>query len=261
MQISYSTLDISSKEFFKSLESENLNYRLHAHYSMEIVLVKSGRMCVTMNEQEYFLEANTGLLIPSYHPHSFTTPEGETSSVVVLMFTPELVQDFYLFLCSHDFASRQFSVNKEEMSLLLRFLPCRTGYEKKALLYGFLSFFTRNNPSEPKEMNYSEQTFHQILAYLIENAQRRINLERISTLFGIHPVTICKMFKKNLSLSFGEVLGNIRITRATALLKNSERTISEIAYECGFGSLRNFNRVFQKYIGCTPREYREKAEV
>ena len=118
----------------------------------------------------------------------------------------------------------------------------------------------RHNTFVAKEMNYSEQTFHRILSYLMENAQSRIDLEEISSQFGIHPVTICKMFRKNLRSTFGDVLSNIRISRATALLKSSERTISEIGYECGFGSLRNFNRVFLKQIGCTPREYREKTE-
>ena len=92
----------------------------------------------------------------------------------------------------------------------------------------------------------------------MENAQWHIDLEHISAQFGIHPVTVSKMFRKNLYSTFGEVLSNIRVSRARALLKNSKRTVTEIGYECGFGSLRNFNRVFLKHIGCTPREYREK---
>jgi AraC-like DNA-binding protein len=50
-----------------------------------------------------------------------------------------------------------------------------------------------------------------------------------------------------------------RVQAAATLLRTSDRTIAEVAYECGFGTLSSFNRAFQKHMGQTPREHRNQS--
>ena len=50
-----------------------------------------------------------------------------------------------------------------------------------------------------------------------------------------------------------------RVQAAATLLRTTERTIAEVAYECGFGTLSSFNRAFQRYMGRTPRDHRNQA--
>ena len=160
MRITYNARDIVSDEFFEHTQRDSLNYHLPSHYSMEFVLVTKGTLAVTIGEEICTIHENQALLVPSFIPHGFRTPEGEESSAEILMFSPELVRDFYLFLCSHDCLQHSFSTTIEDRQMLLRFLPCGTVYEKKTLLYGFISLFMENNEFVPKQMNYSEQTFH-----------------------------------------------------------------------------------------------------
>lgn len=54
-------------------------------------------------------------------------------------------------------------------------------------------------------------------------------------------------------------LSRCRVQAAATLLRTSDRTIAEIAYECGFGTLSSFNRAFQRHMGQTPREHRNEA--
>jgi AraC family L-rhamnose operon regulatory protein RhaS len=54
------------------------------------------------------------------------------------------------------------------------------------------------------------------------------------------------------------LLNRFRVRRAQLALIHEEKTITEIAYDCGFGSSQYFARVFQKLVGTTPSEYRRQ---
>ena len=66
----------------------------------------------------------------------------------------------------------------------------------------------------------------------------------------------CKMFKKATGLTFVDYLGRVRIEKAKTQLLNPNRRVSEIAYDIGFTSLTNFNRVFKQVSGQSPTKYR-----
>ena len=44
------------------------------------------------------------------------------------------------------------------------------------------------------------------------------------------------------------------------MIANKENSITDIAYACGFQSVRSFNRIFKEEIGCTPKEYQKKYQ-
>jgi AraC-like DNA-binding protein len=67
----------------------------------------------------------------------------------------------------------------------------------------------------------------------------------------------CKLFKKSTGLNFTEYVSRIRVEHARTLLINSNRRISEIAFEVGFQSLSTFNRVFKNVVGLSPTESRK----
>ena len=57
-------------------------------------------------------------------------------------------------------------------------------------------------------------------------------------------------------LTIVEALQNLRVERACAELRTTDKTCSQIAFDCGFGSVQQFNRVFRKHLGITPRAWR-----
>ena len=60
-------------------------------------------------------------------------------------------------------------------------------------------------------------------------------------------------------MSVTDYINKTRLMHAKELLKNSDKTVKAIAVETGFVNLRSFNRVFQKYEGVTPSEYRNSV--
>ncbi|HEY0969268.1 MAG TPA: PocR ligand-binding domain-containing protein [Opitutaceae bacterium] len=68
----------------------------------------------------------------------------------------------------------------------------------------------------------------------------------------------CKMFKKSTGLTFTDYLARVRVEKVKNLLLNPHKRVSEAAFEAGFQSLSQFNRVFRKITGEAPTAYRER---
>ena len=58
-------------------------------------------------------------------------------------------------------------------------------------------------------------------------------------------------------MNFCQMLASLRVDKARRLLSESDMSVTEISYACGFGTERSFNRNFHSITGRTPTEYRE----
>ena len=97
--------------------------------------------------------------------------------------------------------------------------------------------------------------------FIQENYKRNIKLKEAANLVNMSETAFSHYFKRHTHRSFTEYIHDIRVGNATRLLMESEESIAEIGYECGFNNLSNFNRIFRKKKGCTPREFKNNQEL
>lgn len=95
-----------------------------------------------------------------------------------------------------------------------------------------------------------------VYAYIKDNYFKNISLEKISKVARMNPVAFSRYFKKNCGVCFVEYLNRVRTNKAGYLLRETEYLVNDIATECGFASISNFNKQFRKNEGLAPREYR-----
>lgn len=69
-----------------------------------------------------------------------------------------------------------------------------------------------------------------------------------------------RFFKLRTGITFIDCLTEVRLGHASRMLIDTTKTIAEIAYSCGFNNISNFNRIFKKKKGCTPKELRESYD-
>ena len=93
--------------------------------------------------------------------------------------------------------------------------------------------------------------------YINENYKNEIRLNTLADMVGMTPVSFSRFFKLRTSKSLSDYIIDIRLGFATRLLVDSTMSIAEICYDCGFNNLSNFNRIFKKKKGCSPKEFRE----
>lgn len=110
--------------------------------------------------------------------------------------------------------------------------------------------------SEPTKSDRLSEVFE----YVKDHYKEDISLIEIAKIAYLTPTSFCRMFKLKTKKSFVEYLNAIRVSNACKLLIETEMGISEIAYESGFKTVSNFNQLFKKLTGTTPKEYRNNVE-
>ncbi|MEZ5275954.1 MAG: PocR ligand-binding domain-containing protein [Opitutaceae bacterium] len=94
--------------------------------------------------------------------------------------------------------------------------------------------------------------------FIDRNQAEDLSLESVAKAVNTSTFYFCKMFKRATGLTFTEYLSRIRVEKAKSLLLNPHIRISEVAFEVGFQSLSQFNRVFKKITGQSPSQFRVK---
>ncbi|WP_299557453.1 AraC family transcriptional regulator [Seonamhaeicola sp.] len=97
--------------------------------------------------------------------------------------------------------------------------------------------------------------------FILSNYKNNIKLKEAADMINMSETAFSHFFKRHTHRSFTEYIHDVRVGNAARLLIESEDSIAEICYECGFNNLSNFNRIFKKKKGCTPREFKTSQEL
>ncbi len=103
---------------------------------------------------------------------------------------------------------------------------------------------------------HSNERIDIIYRFLKDHYQRKIKIEEVAELVSMSVISLSRLIKQSTGKSFIEFLIEVRLGSATRQLIESNKSITEICYECGFNNISNFNRIFKKYRNCTPSEFR-----
>ncbi len=115
-----------------------------------------------------------------------------------------------------------------------------------------------SSSSFAKIETYSDsRRVQKVQRYIAEHYQEDIRLNTLADLVGMTPVSFSRFFRLRTGRTLSDYIIDIRLGSATRLLVDSQRTIAEICYDCGFNNLSNFNRMFKRKKGCSPKEFRD----
>lgn len=112
-----------------------------------------------------------------------------------------------------------------------------------------------------REMRAKQQkgVIGEIQQYVEEHYQENISLDFIEEKFFINASYLSYLFKKKVGENFIDYLTDIRIENAKKLLTKSELKVYEVGTAVGYGSSRYFSQIFEKKVGMTPTEYRQRT--
>ena len=136
-------------------------------------------------------------------------------------------------------------------------LSSERGRSAATLLEMFAQYLSeRGNQLLTHEPGQSSPLLRQIEAYLAENQNGSVSTKDLAQRVHLSPCYFCKLFKKQTGLTFTEYRRRARVEKAKRLLLDPHRRVSEVAFEAGFDSIPYFNRVFRRFVACSPSEYR-----
>jgi AraC-like DNA-binding protein/quercetin dioxygenase-like cupin family protein len=247
-------------------------FKWHYHPEYELTLITRGKGKRLVGDSYENFEAGDLVLLGPNLPHTWTSDEtkNKTVSAVVIQFSKDFIQRFLelkefaevaALLASAD--RGLFFPNAKVDSGELKRLPALAGVEKITLLLLILQKLVvqkhKKLSSEYFHIVKGEETerrINKICQYIQIHSAERVTLEQVATLVHLSRSAFSKFFKRATGKTFSDYVNDIRIGNSCFMLCESDKAISEIAYETGFESLTYFNRVFLKKKGVTPKVFR-----
>jgi AraC-like DNA-binding protein len=105
------------------------------------------------------------------------------------------------------------------------------------------------NRAEPVEIWKARNLIH-------EQSDEELSLTKVAKAVNLSRNHLCEKFKQVTGVNFVDYVARTRFEKARVLLQDADLRISEIAFAVGFQSLSQFNRVFKKFAGTSPTQYR-----
>jgi AraC-like DNA-binding protein len=118
--------------------------------------------------------------------------------------------------------------------------------------YTFLSSSGYTNTYIAKD----NEKIDRIFRHVFDNFAKEINLDDVSKIANMTKHAFCRYFKTRTQRTFIQFVNEVRVSQACKLIGEDNSQIGNIAYDCGFNSLSNFNKIFKSIKGSTPTEYK-----
>lgn len=261
-----------------SIPLDFTNIPVHWHNEVEIIVIKKGSGYVTLNFQKYIVSSGDIVIVLPGMLHSI---EGNTVSSMeyenilfskqFLQFSSnditqkELLEPFFEGkLQIRNYLSPGHSLHSEVRSIIdVLDDKCdekHYGYQLfvKGALIQIIYLLIANPPSnnENRQPDKYEDKLKSIIQYISAHYHEEITIDEISEFCHYSPSHFMKFFKAHTGMSFISYVNNFRVTEARAMLASTNDSILEISQKCGFTNLSNFNRMFKRKYGVSPRQIR-----
>lgn len=254
-----------AKSFVKTVNKGDL-FCFHRHNFIELEYVESGglkhEVCgekSTVGEGEFY-----ALGTEHFHKVEFT----ETSSICALTLFPRLLPASLQKLVSKfsfPIAGKLPYYKRHDISIWFRRIRCllfhdEPGGEEKVngyLLLILSTFLEHSYPIIKKKASGRYKHITEATEYIQEHYKEDISLDDIARAVYLSPNHLSKIFTEANGMSISQYLIEYRLEMARYYLSSTDKSITEIALECGFGSFSSFSRSWKRYFGLNPREFKK----
>lgn len=262
MPIAY---EIKQEQLYIWKKNPGKAFPQHLHKYIEIMYVKKGDLSCSVDFTEYKLNSGDLLFVFPERIHSNGISE-ETSEIYVMLFPSDGIILGEIFGGKMPSSPILRNISSDEIDFL--FEEILKEYNKKtplalssAIGYSYVLISKllekcRLTDAKPLPDNLERQ----LVKYCTEHFDQPITLSYLAEKFGYNPSYLSHIFSQKFKMSFLKFITALRIDEAKRLLRGN-KIITQIALDCGFGSIRNFNRAFKEATGMTPKEYRERKQV
>ena len=225
----------------------------HFHGNYELIYAMEGSTELTLNGCSEVLREGELILLSPYAVHSFTVPP--TAKAWVGVFSDEFISQFAVKYMGVQFS--KFTC-KKEIETILRDGLFFAGVPDRYLCISYLYMVCSECIRGAKRINSVKDTkfMTNVISFISENIEYDLTLRDVAEKCNYEYHYCSAVFHQCFSMNFKEFINLFRVERACKLLGSGDMRITDIYRKCGFSSIRNFNRVFKKNVGCTPNEYR-----
>lgn len=251
----------------------------HFHPEIELVYVNKGQGKRHIgNHLSYFNNSQLILLGSNLPHHGFTDRLTSNGSETLIQFKPDFLGETFFKIPEMQNIVQLFERGKKgilfkpetkkvvgpKMEDLINY----NGFERIVKLLEILNDLAISEDySLLNADGYAFETKPQdsakidiIYKHINANFKSHISLEEMADLVSMTVPAFCRYFKKATGKTFTKLVNEYRVVHATKLLSESQMTITDICFECGFNNFSHFNKLFNEFTGKSASTYRNKMK-
>lgn len=255
-------------------EDEEILAPLHYHPEHEFVMAPDGGVTVTIENSRYELGIGEGVFVPGLSLHAIYGKPGRKKAFTAIVFhrrfvahEEDRIAKKYAYVL--EAGSQVLPVQlKPEESVQIRKMAEefrrqqsgeQPGFElriKGQMLLLLSDLIVRGDKRPEVTTPYRYEGVRLALAYMEKHYKEELSLRDLASAAGLSREHFCRLFSEVAKLPPMTYLNRLRVQKSMELLTATDLTIQEISDRCGFGSAGYYDRIFRRFQGQTPREYR-----
>jgi AraC-like DNA-binding protein len=264
---------------FKALRSTGFNCPWHVHPECEIILVLKGRGYRIVGDNITSLGPGDLVFVGSGLPHIWQEEPANGTGMVrtlLIQFDEGFLGDGLLKLPALE-PVRQFlrraarglhivDPTRKKVSAVMQQMTNTKGFNRLLQFLEILGLLANSKDCHPiaspnfasNSELFQQERMDRVFQFLTSRANEDLRITDAARLVHLSEGAFSRFFRAHTGKTFPEFVNALRIGRACRLLTESESSITEIAYACGFTNLSNFNRQFRRQKALSPREFRRQ---
>ena len=247
----------------------------HFHPEIELVYVNKGQGKRHIGNHLSYFNNSQLLLIGSNLPHNgFTDRLTTNGSETLIQFKEDFLGENFFEIPEMKSVKELFERSKKgilfgiptkkKVGRKIEKLAEKEGFKKILILLEILHTLSKSEDytilnadgyafeAELQDSNKLDAIYQ----HINENFREHISLDEISEVAAMTVPAFCRYFKKATGKTFTKLVNEYRVVHATKLLSESQMSITEVAYECGFNNFSHFNKLFKEITGKNASKYR-----
>ncbi len=258
-------------------------FDMHNHEFAELVIISGGSAIHVTAQEEYVLSTGDVFVINPNVSHGFR--EIKKLKLCNIMYDPsffipaqtlkKLAGYHALFVLGPRHHAKGHFENRLRLSprqmaevipqterIGMEYREKAPGYESAIQGYfiTLVTFLARAYSREPLQTANSVNRLSKAVSFLEEHSHERLTLERLAREAHLSVNQFLRLFRQNFQTSPIDYLIRLRVRKACDLMRQTDRSITQIAFDVGFSDSNYFYRQFRKIMGASARDFRKTAE-
>lgn len=267
----HGTKEYPYTQYFIHYAKKAFHIPVHWHDELEIIYVKKGKLKICIQE-EWFEGTMGKLFFVNPGELHFMESDDELVEYYTILFPME-----FIAFWSEDILEQKkrrlpadiknLEIEKEIRCLIEELITTNDekefGYKlhTRILLLQVMELFLIKKLFLQVTTGNSVTLQREMISYIQEHYDEKITLQMLAEEFHLSEKYISEYFKEHFAIGFMQYVGHLRMTKAKHLLLDTDLSITDVAFSCGFNSVNLFIRKFKELYQITPLQYRKFDNV
>ncbi len=283
-QVSHGNIQLPLEVYNIECQSSADSYS-HWHDEMEFIYIIDGNSEIHIDFKTFTVSSGDFIVIPKGSIHYMAGLNDSKISYIALVFNLSLIEGTTLDYSQISFINPILenkllfkniltykdngynSIINSFRQLIDSFNSRNYGYQLSIKSFLFNIFYTLFNENhitiDIEKEHYNDlikvEKLKEVIKYIQTNYKKSISIKELADIAQYSEYHFLRFFKNETSKTCTQYINHFRIQKAALLLSNTSLSITEIAYEVGFGDVSYFIKTFKKYMSTSPNKFRKNS--